>query len=136
MVVEVLDIHDLMEKYFSDGFTMEGLSKTTEVPTSLLQKVRSNKNLTIKETTALNPVLYFLMQLYMCNTKDSAYLKDIVTATSAYFEIPPRAISKYLGLDEEQFKLFLNKPDQYENGYELTVKLLHLFTSFVRKKNY
>lgn len=30
MVVEVLDIHDLMEKYFADGFTMEGLSKSVE----------------------------------------------------------------------------------------------------------
>ena len=44
----------------------------------------------------------------MCNTKDGAYLKDIVTATCAYFEVPPRAISKYLGLDKEKFDLFLN----------------------------
>ena len=134
--MEVLDIHDLMEKYFADGFTMEGLSKTTAVPVSLLQRVRANDKLTVEENKQLNPVLYFLMQLYMCNTKDGAYLKDIVTATSAYFEVPPRAISKYLGLDKEQFELFLNKPEQYENGYELTIKLLHLFTSFVREKNY
>lgn len=134
--MEVLDIHDLMEKYFADGFTMEGLSKTTGVSVSLLQRVRANDKLTIEENKQLNPVLYFLMQLYMCNTNDGAYLKDIVTATSAYFEVPPRAISKYLGLDKEQFELFLNKPEQYENGYELTIKLLHLFTSFVREKNY
>ena len=134
--MEVLDIHGLMEKYLADGFTMEGLSKTTRVPVSLLQRVRAEDKLTMEETKQLNPVLYFLMQLYMCNTKDGAYLKDIVTATSAYFEVPPKAISKYLGLDKEQFELFLNKPEQYENGYELTIKLLHLFTSFVREKNY
>ena len=134
--MEVLDIHSLLEKYFADGFTMEGLSKTTGVPTSLLQKAWSIDKLTMEDNKQLNPVLYFLMQLYMCNTKDGAYLKDIATAISAYFEVPPSAISNYLGLDNAQFKLFLNKPEQYDNGYELTIKLLHLFTSFVREKNY
>lgn len=134
--MEVQDIRVLMEKYFADGFTMEGLSKTTGVPVSLLQRVRANDKLTVDENKQLNPVLYFLIQLYMCNTSDGAYLKDIVTAISAYFEVPPSAISKYLGLDKTQFESFLNKPDQHENGYELTIKLLHLFTSFVREKNY
>lgn len=134
--MEMLDIHGLMEKYFADGFTMEGLSKTTGVPVLLLQRVRANDKLTVEENKQLNPVLYFLIQLYMCNTSDGAYLKDIVTAISAYFEVPPSAISKYLGLDKTQFESFLNKPVQYENGYELTIKLLHLFTSFVREKNY
>ncbi len=134
--MELLDIHVLLEMYFADGFTMEGLSRTTGVPVPLLQRVRANDKLTMEENKQLNPVLYFLMQLYMCNTRDGAYLKDIVTATSTYFEVPPSAISKYLGLDKSQFELFLNKPEQYENGYELTIKLLHLFTSFVREKNY
>lgn len=128
--MELLDIHVLMEKYFADGFTMEGLSRTTGVPVLLLQKACANDMLTVEENKQLN------LQLYMCNTKDGAYLKDIVTATSTYFEVPPSAISKYLGLDKSQFELFLNKPEQYENGYELTIKLLHLFTSFVREKNY
>ena len=51
------DLHSLMEKYFADGFTMEGLSKTTGVPVSLLQRVRKNDNLTVEENKQLNPVL-------------------------------------------------------------------------------
>lgn len=47
---------------------MDALSKTTGVPVSLLQRVCAKDKLTMEETKQLNPVLYFLMQLYMCNT--------------------------------------------------------------------
>lgn len=133
--MELMDIRVLMEKFFAEGFTMEGLSRTTGVPVSLLQKVRANEVLTVEENRQLKPVLYFLMQLYMSNTKDGAYLKDMVTAISAYFEVPPSAIANHLGLNKTQFEKFLNKPEQYENGYELTIKLMHLFITFVREKN-
>lgn len=47
--MELLDIHVLLEKYFADGFTMEGLSRTTGVPVLLLQKARANDMLTVED---------------------------------------------------------------------------------------
>lgn len=130
----VKDIQNLLDKFFEDGFTMDCLCKATNVSPDLINKAYAKERLDMDGIMALNPVLYFLTQLYLCDTNAKAYLQDISTAICEYYKIPMNAVSNYLGLDEAQYKAFLNDPERYFNGYNLTVKLLHLFTSLVREK--
>lgn len=133
MVVQ--DIQELLDRFFADGFSMDCLCKATNVSADLIEKARSGENLIMDECMALKPVLYFLTQLYVCDISNKAYLEDVSAAICGYYEMSLAAVSNYLGLDEAQFKAFLNDPEQYSNGYSLTVKLLHLFTTLVRDKN-
>ena len=131
----VQSIQELLDKFFADGFSMACLCKATNVSADLINKAYAQENLDMDEIMALNPVLYFLTQLYLCDTNHKAYLEDITTTICSYYEMPIKAESNYLGLDEEQFNAFLNDPERYPNGYNLTIKLLHLFTTLVREKD-
>ena len=133
MVVQ--DIQTLLDKFFADGFSMDCLCKATSVSVGLISKVYAKEALTMDECIALKPVLYFLTQLYTFNTDAKAYLEDISSTICEYYGMSVDAVSNYLGLDTAQFKTFLKNPEQYTNGYALTIKLLHLFTTLVREKN-
>lgn len=130
----VKDIQNLLDKFFADGFTMDCLCKATNVPPDLIRKAYDKEKLDMDEIMALNPVLYFLTQLYLCDTSTKAYLEDVSTVMCEYYKMPMNAVSNYLGLDEAQYQAFLNDPEKYSNGYNLTVRLLHLFISLVREK--
>lgn len=130
----VKDIQDLLCKFFSDGFTMDCLCKATSISPDLINKACTKEKLDMDEIMALNPVLYFLTQLYLCETNNKTYLADLSTAMCEYYKTPMNAVSNYLGLDEAQYQVFLNDPANYSDGYNLTVRLLHLFTSLVREK--
>ena len=131
----VQSIQDLLDKFFADGFSMNCLCKATNVSADLINKAYAKEYLDMDEIMALNPVLYFLTQLYLCDTNHKTYLEDITTTICSYYEMPINAVSNYLGLDEAQFKAFLNNPEKYSNGYNLTIRLLHLFTTLVREKD-
>lgn len=131
----VQSIQDLLDKFFADGFSMNCLCKATNVSADLINKAYAKEYLDMDEIMALNPVLYFLGQLYLCDTNHKTYLEDITTTICSYYEMSINAVSNYLGLDEVQFKVFLNNPEKYSNGYNLTIRLLHLFTTLVREKD-
>lgn len=133
--MEIRDIHSLLEQYLSEGFTIESLTQATGVSSELISKINTNQQLTLAECKALNIVLYFLIQLYGCNTQDISYLKDIVVTINDYFLIPSETIANYLKLTTKQFQEFIDNPEYYKNGYYLTIRLLHLFTTLVRTKN-
>lgn len=133
MVVQ--DIQTLLDKFFADGFSMNCLCKATSVSVDLISKAHTKENLSMDECMALKPVLYFLTQLYACNTDAKTYLEDISTTICEYYGMSMGAVSAFLGLDAVQYKAFLDNPEQYTNGYALTMKLLHLFTTLVREKN-
>lgn len=130
----VKDIQDLLCKFFADGFTMDCLCKATSVSSDLINKACTKEKLDMDEIMALNPVLYFLTQLYLSDTDTKTYLADMSSAMCEYYKMPMNAVSNYLGLDEAQYQAFLDDPERYSNGYNLTVRLLHLFTSLVREK--
>ncbi len=130
------DIHSLLERFFSDGFTAECLSKTSNISVELINRCYNGENLTKEDYHTLNYLLYYLSQLYLCDTEDSRYLLNIVTVICDYFMVPLSAIAKYLNLSVEQLHVFLDKPEHYENGYNLSIKLMHLFMTLVRDKRH
>lgn len=134
--MRIYDIHTLLEQSFSDGFTVESLSKATNISAALISRCYHGKELEQEEYFTLNYLLDFLTQLYCCDISDDKYLHNIVTAICDYFMIPLSTIAKYLNLSEEQLGIFLDKPECYTNGYNLSIKLMHLFTTFVRDKRH
>lgn len=129
------DIQELIQKYLADGFTINSLCKSTNAPLELINRACTKQNLTAEECTELKPVLYFLMQLYACNVGSSKYFEDMAAVISEYFDIPKKAVSAYCGLDEMQYEAFLRNPKAYPNGYDITIRFLHLFNTLVREKS-
>ena len=130
------DLHSLLEHFFSDGFTVESLSKATNISVELINRCYNGENLTKEDYHTLNYLINFLSQLYCCDMEDNAYLQNIVTVICNYFMISLSTIAKYLNLNVEQLNLFLDKPEHYPNGYNLSIKLMHLFMTLVRDKRH
>lgn len=130
------DIRSLLERFYSDGFTVESLSKATNISVELINRCYDDKDLTKEDLHTLNYLINFLTQLYLCDTEDDKYLQDIVTVICEYFNVSLNAIAKYLNLSVEQLRVFLDKPEHYANGYILSIKLMNLFMTLVRDKKY
>jgi hypothetical protein len=130
------EIHSLLERSFSDGFTIEGLSKATNISVELIDRCYHGENLVEEDLHTLTYLLVFLTQLYCCDTADSSYLQNIVTVICDYFMIPLSTIAKYMNLSAEQLSVFLDNPEHDTNAYNLSLKLMHLFTTLVRDKRH
>jgi hypothetical protein len=130
------DIHDLLARCFTDGFAVESISKATDIPVELINRCYTNGELTQEDIHTLNYLLFFLMQLYGFDPDNDIYLKDIVETMNSYFKIPPDTIAKYLGLDESELSAFLTQPKSYNDGYRISIKLVHLFTTLIRDKRH
>ena len=59
-----VDLHYLLEKAFSDGFTNDNLSNVTGVSIDLINRV-DEKKLTQEDIKQLNSLLCFLSQIYL-----------------------------------------------------------------------
>ena len=116
-----VDLHYLLEKAFSDGFTIDNLSNVTGV-------------LTQEDIKQLNSLLYFLSQIYLEDVANGKNLKDIVHILVSHFGLAYDTIAHYLELKTSELDEFLSKPEKYRNTYNLSLKLMNLFTAFVRDK--
>jgi Helix-turn-helix domain len=130
------DIHSLLEHFYSDGFTVESLSNATNISVELINRCYNGENLTIEDIHTLDYLLNFLTQLYLCDTEDNSYFKNIVTVICNYFMIPIGTIAKYLNLSVEQLHIFLDNPEHYANGNTLSIKLMHLYMTLIRDKKH
>lgn len=134
--MDVRNIQSLLEQYLNDGFTFECLSITTDVPIELINRCYNRDNLSQEDCHLLNAVLYTLTQLYLCDTTTKTYMGDILDVMCSLFKVSQSAVAKYLGLGDDEFKNFLVEPEKYPNGYKLSIKLLHLFKTFIIDKRY
>lgn len=129
-----VDLHTLLQKAFSDGFTDENLSKATGVPVGIFNHA-DNKHLSKEEIEALQPLLYFLSQIYIEDVTNGKNLENVVLALVSHFGLTYDSIAHYLNLTPDELKEFLAQPDKYSNTYNISLKLMNLFTAFVRDKN-
>ena len=123
-----------MQQFFSDGFTAENLSKITGVSADLISRCAHGETLSHNEIMDMGIVLDSLCSLYMVDTGNPGYLKECITVLEQYFNLPHIAIANYLELTELTLNSFLNNPVSYENGYELSLKLMHLRTIFMQRQ--
>ncbi|GAA0802114.1 hypothetical protein GCM10008910_33070 [Faecalicatena orotica] len=128
------DIWSLLEQFYSDGFTVETLSKTTGISAELLERCRKKETLNRDDLQELTYVLAFLSELYMQDTTSINYLKDLVAMLTWYFMISKEAIANYLHLTKEEFETFLADPRNYPNCYDLSMNLMLLYVTLVRDK--
>lgn len=134
--MEVRNIQSLLEQYLNDGFTFECLSIIADVPVELINRCYNRENLSQEDGHLLNSVLYILTQLYFCDTTEKTYIGDLVDAMCSLFKVSQSAVAKYLGLGNDEFIKFLDEPEKYPNGYNLSIKLLHLFKTITIDKKY
>lgn len=130
------DLHDLLARCFTDGFTVESISKATSIPVGLINRWYTNEKLTQEDFHTLNYLFVFLMQLYGVDPDDDIYLKDMVETMNSYFKILLGTVAKYLGLDESELSAFLSQPKSYKDSYRISMKLNHLFTTLIRDKRH
>lgn len=130
------NIHELLEKCFADGFTVENISKATDIPVELINRCSSNEFLTQEDTQTLNYLLLFLTLLYGVDTDSDTYLKDMVGSMNNYFGIQLCTVAKYLNLYEHDIKEFLDHPKSFNDSYNISKKLIHLFTTLIRDKRH
>ena len=128
-----VDLHYLLEKAFSDGFTIDNLSNVTGVSIDLINRV-DDKKLTQEDIKQLNSLLYFLSQIYLEDVANGKNLKDIVHILVSHFGLAYDTIAHYLELKTSELDEFLSKPEKYRNTYNLSLKLMNLFTAFVKDK--
>lgn len=96
------DIWNLIERYIDNGFSLKCLSMITDVSIDVIERCYNKENLSQNEISEINAVLWFLGQLYCCDTENQMYLQNIVSALCYYFEVSKYAIARYLGISEEQ----------------------------------
>lgn len=135
-MIRPYDIADLMRKYISDGFTFESLSNITDASIEGLKRLYYDKPLSEEDKKDIDCASLFLMFLYMEPIGYDGYLESITELICVKFKLSQKAIAKYLGLDEVQFRCFIKEPEKLENGYQLTLRLLHLYTVFFRDTKY
>ena len=82
----------------------------------------------------MGTVLDFLCSLYMVDTGNPGYLKDCTDVLERYFNLSHIATANYLELTEHELNSFLDNPVSYENGYKLSLKLMHLRTIFLQRQ--
>lgn len=129
------DIQSLLRYFFSQGFTLKTLCNVTKLEPSLINKYMNDEILTEDELSSIKPLLYFLTQLYCMNKYDKEYLSNIINVMNVFFDVSLDAIATYLGLSIKDLESFIDNPYTYNDGHNLIIKLMHLFTTFVREKD-
>lgn len=131
--MNVKNIYTLLEQFFSDGFTVENLSKITNVPSHTIKRCTNGETLSQSEIADMGKVLALLCSLYMVDTTDCHYLKDCVASLEQHFDLPHVAVAKHLGFTELELDRFLESPTSYINGYEVSMRIMHLRTMLLQK---
>lgn len=132
--VQVRDYRELFQQFFEDGFTAECLSAATGISQEKILRLSGEEALGAGDQNMMRSMMYVLMEMYGYDFRKKEYLESIADSLNRFYKVPISAIMRYLGLDEEQYRQFINEPEKYEDGLFLAMKLMSLFTTFVREK--
>lgn len=62
---------------------------------------------------------------------------ELLNALTDFFKISREAIANYLGIDVEEFNSFIeNSLQGIQNERDIELKIMHLYTTFVRDKRF
>lgn len=140
-VHDIREIGDFIQMFLYDGFTLECLSKTMNIPIEWLEEcVSDNPPKEVKKLLKLKGVFNFLIVLYgHKNDKQepSSFLTDLLDSCYELYGVPKKAIGAFLGLNDEQFDSFLHNPQEYPDGFQLSTEMLRVLLAFsVDKSDY
>lgn len=122
----------MLNNAYSDGFSAKTLARLTNVPEELILRCDNGELLSMEEIRKISSLQYLLEQLYLADIENGANLKYIVEGLENFFSIPGCTIASYIGLTEDELNVFTENPADYNNYYNLSLKLMHLFTTIVR----
>ena len=140
-VHDIREIGDFIQLFLDDGFTLECLSKTMNVPIEWLKEcVSDNPPNEVKKLLKLKGVFSFLIVLYGHKNdrqEPSSFLNDLLDSYYELYRVPTKAIGAFLGLNEDQFDSFLQNPQEYPCGFQLSIEMLRVLLAFsVDKSKY
>ncbi|MGN0475373.1 MAG: HTH domain-containing protein [Acutalibacteraceae bacterium] len=132
--IEILDIPQALNKYIHQGFSIEALSKVTQISIEDLNSLAKQSEFKPKGIPEKNIIHLhiFMAQLYGVSPQDPEYFYEMVSSLIEYFNISYDAISNYIGLSTEQLKKFLDSPLTLKDREIYETKIMHLFMTFIR----
>lgn len=130
-----INIRSLLLNFIQKGFSLDMLSKITNISKENLLKLSSTDNSSSIEIPN-NDFLYlhiFLTQLLCVSPRDNHYLTSMIESLQAYFDISNQAIANYIGISTKNFQLALKDDDLLQSYYP---EIMHLAMTLLRNKQF
>ncbi|MBD5521675.1 MAG: hypothetical protein HDR03_10765 [Lachnospiraceae bacterium] len=134
--MKTYDLKELLDKAYSDGFTEKSIAIATGVSIELIDRYYNGTNIEQSEIQELGYLLDFLMEVYREDVAQDEYIRGIVQTLNYFFQISNKTIANYLDISMEEFEKLLQNPCEKVEYYRYSLKILHLFMSFVRDRKY
>jgi hypothetical protein len=122
------DIRDLLRKCVKQGFSLDSISMATRLTVEELQRMLDDSYYLPDDYSRVSYLGIFLMLLYAVTPADHFYFTSLLDTLTTYFGISKEAIANYLGISIDELNSFDNSP---RKSY-IELKLMHLFTTFIR----
>lgn len=135
--IHVFDAIQALREYIQKGFSLESLSKVTNIAPERLKELLEEgyydrEKIAEKDYAYLN---IFLSQLLDESPRDEDYLFELVNALTSYFLISHEAIANYLGIPASEFYNIVSKKDVVTIK-QYAPEICHMFAVFMRDKRY
>lgn len=134
--MKTYDLKELLDKAYSDGFIEKSITIATGVSIELIDRYYNGNNIEQSEIQELGYLLDFLMEIYREDVVQDEYIRGIVQTLNNFFQISSKTIANYLDISMVEFEKLLQNPCEKEEYYRYSLKILHLFMSFVRDRKY
>lgn len=132
--MKTYDLKELLDKAYSDGFTKKSIAMATGVSIELIDRYHNGTNIEQSEIQELGYLLDFLMEVYREDIAQDEYIRGIVQTLDYFFQVSSKTIANYLDISMGEFEKFLQNPCENGQYYRYSLKILHLFMSFVRDR--
>lgn len=132
--MQIYDLKELLERAYSDEFTAECIGKATNISAQLINRYYNGEHIEKNEICELGKVSEFLMELYRDDIMHDEYIAEIVQTLEYFYGITEKMFANYLNITINEFQGFLKSPCKSEVYLRYSLKILHLFMSFVRER--
>ncbi len=128
----LVNIHDMLKKCVGQGFSLESISLAAQLPIAELEKMLDDSTYVPAVQNSLLYLHVFLVQLYHVSPLDSDSFLELLNSLTGYFKISHEAIANYLDISIDALNSFISNPMKSSDQRAIELKLMHLFTTFVR----
>lgn len=121
------DIRDMLRECVKQGFSLDSISMATQLTVKELQEMLDNPNYVPSDPARVHYLGVFLMLLY-ASPLDDFYFTSLLNTLTTYFKISKEVIADYLEVSIDELNSYKNSPQEHY----IELKLMHLFTTFIR----
>jgi hypothetical protein len=130
--VRIVNLHELLCKYLSQGFTLDTLSKITGFSEDALIKIVNAPAFIPQEKSEIRMFKYlhvFLTRMYDVSPMEQTFFRDLVSSLVNYFGISYDAIASYLDISVPELLSIINSKDCCPSKRQYELGILYLFST-------